>query len=223
MAAIGVLLVSISCIASTACVCSAASPVAKKLPETKKTETTAKAASDSEEKSYSFSTIDSFDLYYRRPLSHVTNEYLALGNDEQALSATENKMKNSLMRRPGQVEAVLQSMAESPVHSLAVGDFNDTPVSYTYQRLKTGRKDSFIEAGKGFGATYIKFRPFLRIDYILYPKELEACTYQVPKVRLSDHYPILFTTLVSYQEEVGSQTSDNGLEGYENGEKVDIW
>lgn len=84
MAAIEVLLVSISCIASTACVCSAASPVAKKLPETKKTETTAKAASDSEEKSYSFSTIDSFDLYYRRPLSHVTNEYLALGNDEQA-------------------------------------------------------------------------------------------------------------------------------------------
>ena len=117
----------------------------------------------------------------------------ALGNDEQALSATENKMKNSLMRRPGQVEAVLQSMAESPVHSLAVGDFNDTPVSYTYQRLKTGRKDSFIEAGKGFGATYIKFRPFLRIDYILYPKELEACTYQVPKVRLSDHYPIIAT------------------------------
>ena len=117
----------------------------------------------------------------------------SIGKDDDALSATENKVKRSLMRRPGQVSAVLQSMAESPVQSMAVGDFNDTPVSYTYQRLKAGRKDSFVEAGKGFSPTYVKFRPFLRIDYILYPKEFEACTYQVPKILLSDHYPVIAT------------------------------
>lgn len=116
----------------------------------------------------------------------------SIGHDE-ALTSTENKMKRAIKRRPDQVGAVLQSMEESPVHSMVVGDFNDTPVSYTYQRLKAGRKDSFVEAGKGFGATYVKFRPFIRIDYILYPKDFEICSYEVPQVPLSDHYPIIAT------------------------------
>ena len=66
------------------------------------------------------------------------------------------------------------------------------------------------------------------VDHIFF-RNLEPLSYKTvwepyENVRyLSDHYPILFTTLVSYQEEVGSQTSDNGLEGYENGEKEDIW
>ena len=116
----------------------------------------------------------------------------SIGSDE-TLTATENKMKQAILRRPAQVSAVLQSISDSPVQSMVVGDFNDTPVSYTYQRLKTGRKDSFTVAGKGFGATYIRFRPFLRIDYILYPKAFEACTHQVSKVGYSDHYPVIAT------------------------------
>ena len=117
----------------------------------------------------------------------------SLGGDDEIVETTGRKMRRSIMQRPEQVDAVVRSMGESPVRSLALGDFNDTPLSYTYQRLKAGRKDSFVEAGKGMGATYTKFRPFLRIDYILYPRDLEAASYAVGKVRYSDHYPIIAT------------------------------
>ena len=112
---------------------------------------------------------------------------------DEVVENTGRKMRRSIMQRPEQVNAVVRSMNESPVRSLALGDFNETPLSYTYQRLKSGRKDTFVSVGKGLGATYTKFRPFLRIDYILYPRDLEAVSYEVRKVRFSDHYPVIAT------------------------------
>ena len=88
---------------------------------------------------------------------------------------------------------MLRSMDKAPVRSLAVGDFNDSPLSYTYFRLQRGRKDSFVKAGKGFGATYRALWPLLRIDYILYPPELEAVSFEVLSAPYSDHNPIVAT------------------------------
>ena len=117
----------------------------------------------------------------------------SIGGEDAVVETTGRKMRHTIERRPAQVEAVVRSMKESPVHSLVLGDFNDVPMSYTYQRLKAGRKDSFVAAGQGLSATYTKFRPFLRIDYILYPRDLEAVSYAVSKVRYSDHYPVIAT------------------------------
>ena len=72
-----------------------------------------------------------------------------------------------------------------------VGDFNDNPVSYTYYRLSKGRKDSFVDAGRGISPTYYYLWPMLRIDYILYPKRFQATGYKVFDVNYSDHYPIM--------------------------------
>ena len=102
-------------------------------------------------------------------------------------------MRRSITSRPKQVAHVLQSMEKAPVRSLAVGDFNDSPLSYTYFRLQRGRKDSFVKAGKGFGATYRALWPLLRIDYILYPKNLEAISFEVLSAPYSDHNPIVAT------------------------------
>ena len=110
-----------------------------------------------------------------------------------AVEETEQKMRRSITERPKQVSEVLKNMDAAPVRSLVVGDFNDNPLSYTYFRLRRSRKDSFVEAGKGFGATYRSLWPLLRIDYILYPQDLEAVSYDVPHVRYSDHYPIIAT------------------------------
>lgn len=111
----------------------------------------------------------------------------------EAVEETEQKMRRSIGERPKQVSAVLKDVENAPVRSLVLGDFNDTPLSYTYFRLLRGRKDSFVRAGKGFGSTYSVLWPMLRIDYILYPQELEAVSYQVEKVKYSDHYPIIAT------------------------------
>lgn len=113
----------------------------------------------------------------------------ALG-DEEEVESTGRKMERSIRQRPAQVGEVVRSAAESPVRSMIAGDFNDTPMSFTYQRLRRSRKDAFIEAGKGLGATYMRFRPFFRIDYILYPKDLKARTFSVLKAPYSDHAPI---------------------------------
>lgn len=110
-----------------------------------------------------------------------------------AVEETEQKMRRSIIERPKQVAEVLQDMDSAPVRSLVVGDFNDTPASYTYFRLLRNRKDSFVKAGKGFGATYRALWPLLRIDYILYPKDLQAVSYRTEHVKYSDHYPIIAT------------------------------
>lgn len=106
---------------------------------------------------------------------------------------TEQKMRRSITERPKQVSAVLKDVESAPVNSLVLGDFNDIPLSYTYFRLLRGRKDSFVKAGRGFGSTYSILWPMLRIDYILYPSELKAVSYEVEKVKYSDHYPVIAT------------------------------
>ena len=110
-----------------------------------------------------------------------------------AVEETEQKMRRSIGERPKQVEAVLENIEGAPGQALVAGDFNDTPLSYTYFRLLRGRKDAFARAGRGFGSTYTTLWPLLRIDYQLYPKALEAVSYTVEHVRWSDHYPVITT------------------------------
>ena len=102
----------------------------------------------------------------------------------------ERKMRRSISERPKQVAEVLRSMDRS---SVVLGDFNDTPLSYTYVRLHRRRHDAFAVAGKGWGASYKSLWPLLRIDSVLYPDELKAVSYTVDKVNYSDHYPVIST------------------------------
>lgn len=114
--------------------------------------------------------------------------------EDEVVEDTGRKMRRSIHQRPLQVDAVMKDVDACPVRSVVLGDFNDTPLSYTVYRLSRGRKDTFVEAGKGFGATFRKlFWPLLRIDYILYPQDLQAASCEVPKIKYSDHYPVIAT------------------------------
>ena len=127
---------------------------------------------------------------------HFESYNISLSNlvkKDGAVEETERKMRRSITERPKQVAEVMRGVDSAPVQSLVLGDFNDNPLSYTYMRLLRGRHDSFVKAGKGFGATYRTLWPLLRIDYILYPPGLEAVTYEVPHMGYSDHYPIIAT------------------------------
>ena len=111
--------------------------------------------------------------------------------EDGKVQEAEEKMRNSITRRPQQVDVLLEDIHNSPVESIVTGDFNDTPISYTYQQLKQGKKDSFIEAGKGMGGTYSGLWPFIRIDYVLMPEKYDALYHKVERKRFSDHYPIV--------------------------------
>ena len=108
-------------------------------------------------------------------------------NDDGVVEETERKMSRAISERPKQVAKVLKAAENSVV----LGDFNDTPLSYTYIRLIHGRHDAFTAAGKGWGATHRSLWPFLRIDYILYPSEIKAVNCTIDKVTYSDHYPVI--------------------------------
>lgn len=107
------------------------------------------------------------------------------------LKETERKMRHSLSLRPRQVDKVLEHIASCRSATVLCGDFNDNPMSYTYQRLIRGHKDTFCEAGRGFGATYRILWPALRIDYVFLPKAFRAKWHETPKIRFSDHYPVI--------------------------------
>lgn len=98
-----------------------------------------------------------------------------------------SRMRKSFDKRAEQTRLVKEAMADSPYPIIVLGDFNDTPQSYTYEQLSDGRKDAFIEQGKGWGATFLKPFSLLRIDYILYGDELKCTSYNSTKEIASDH------------------------------------
>lgn len=113
-----------------------------------------------------------------------------IGREDGIILHAEEKMRSSIRRRPLQVDAVLKDIKSSETISVVAGDFNDPPLSYTYNALMKGHKDTFVEAGEGVLGTFSAMSPFLRIDYILFPEEWAAASHHVAKVGYSDHYPV---------------------------------
>ena len=106
------------------------------------------------------------------------------------------RVHEATRRRSEQVELLLQSESESPWPNLVCGDFNDTPISYTYHKLIQTKKDSFVEAGHGFSSTYSVLWPMLRVDYILLPQEWSAARHETFRIPWSDHYPVTTTVII---------------------------
>lgn len=103
---------------------------------------------------------------------------------------THEKMLGTFIKRSQQVGRIIGHINETPHQTIICGDFNDTPMSYTYHTLAKNRKDTFEEAGKGFGATFVPMWPLLRIDYLLVPSDAQCITHTIHKESLSDHYPV---------------------------------
>ena len=103
------------------------------------------------------------------------------------------RLREATRRRSAQVAALLEDEQQSIYPAFLCGDFNDSPLSYTYQQLTRTKKDSFVEAGVGMGGSYVMLWPLLRIDYLLLPQDYTAVDYETLRVRWSDHYPVMTT------------------------------
>ena len=101
-----------------------------------------------------------------------------------------NKMNIAYAKRANQARKVIEHMESSPYPVVVCGDFNDTPMSYTYHQFYKKMTDGFREASWGIGATYIGRIPAGRIDYIFHTDELYCTDFNVHNVRYSDHRPI---------------------------------
>lgn len=100
------------------------------------------------------------------------------------------KIDLAYAQRLNQAGIISRKISESTIPVIVCGDFNDTPISYTYKIINENLVDAFVESGSGFGRTFsIKFFSF-RIDYILHSKDLNGRCYKIYNENLSDHYAI---------------------------------
>ncbi|MES2574285.1 MAG: endonuclease/exonuclease/phosphatase family protein [Bacteroidota bacterium] len=91
-----------------------------------------------------------------------------------------------------QAEIFKEHKKDCPYPIIICGDMNNSAFSYVYRNIKGKLKDSFEEAGQGFGATY-KFRYYpARIDYIFVDNAMKVKKFEsFPDFENSDHYPIM--------------------------------
>ncbi len=101
------------------------------------------------------------------------------------------RLKKAYQKRAVQLNLITEAIKKTPYPVLLCGDFNDPPSSYTYHFLSKYLQDSFVEQGVGKGVTFYRGLISYRIDYILHTKGINCCTFNVPKVEYSDHYPII--------------------------------
>lgn len=90
-----------------------------------------------------------------------------------------------------EVAVIRNQIDKSPYAGIYCGDINATPASYTYNKLKANMQDAFLQKGAGFGATYYGFLYTLRIDVCLVAAQLKTMQCTIPRVRLSDHFPVV--------------------------------
>jgi endonuclease/exonuclease/phosphatase family metal-dependent hydrolase len=102
----------------------------------------------------------------------------------------EDKLSSAFAMRARQAEILREHIAASPHPVIVCGDFNDTPLSYSYRLMSKGLQDSFMEKGWGLGTSYAGALPALRIDYILCSQHFEIYTHQKQKNAISDHYAV---------------------------------
>lgn len=121
-------------------------------------------------------------------------EEMTASNDKATLGEVKSisiSLKKGFVKRALQAQVVKHQIDISPFPVIVAGDFNDTPVSYAYRKLRKGLNDSFVNSGYGAGFTYKGNYPPNRIDYILYDNALINSFFDIKRVKYSDHYPIV--------------------------------
>ncbi len=103
-----------------------------------------------------------------------------------------NRISKAFKQQQQQAEILREHMKVCPYPIIICGDMNNSAFSYVYRIIKGKLKDSFEEAGTGFGQTYkFKYYP-ARIDYIFADQKMTVKKFEsFPEFENSDHYPIM--------------------------------
>jgi len=100
------------------------------------------------------------------------------------------KLKIAYPKRAEQALTVMKHVQNSPYPTIVCGDFNDTPLSYTYQQFNSTLTDAFRNCGSGIGPTYVGRIPAGRIDYIFHSEDLNSTQFKIQEKAFSDHLAV---------------------------------
>lgn len=97
----------------------------------------------------------------------------------------------SMKKRAPQAEAVAKFVGENPKKTVVLGDFNDTPISYTHNCFDQIMTDCYAKRGKFLGFSYKQNSMYVRIDHAFCSEDLTVNRCWVDQnVEYSDHYPL---------------------------------
>ena len=136
-----------------------------------------------------------------RSMENSFLEEMTSASNRETINTMKNlyvRLKQGFVRRARQAASVKTQINLSQYPVIVVGDFNDTPISYSYRKIRKGLKDSFVDSGYGAGFTYRGNYPANRIDYILYDQLLDCKHFDIVRVKYSDHYPVAAYFSLSY-------------------------
>lgn len=89
--------------------------------------------------------------------------------------------------RRRQLAAVTRWLDEQPGPAIVVGDFNTTAGAYSLLPLRERMTDAFAAGGLGFGHTFPRRLPLVRIDYIWCTPDIRVRRCRVVRSPASDH------------------------------------
>ena len=136
--------------------------------------------------------------------THLQSIHLDYNDDDTIEELSENyssnwnkvkkilgKMKRASHKRAPQALALHDHISKYEGKKIVCGDFNDAPVSYTYQTISNGLQDAFVEKGRGFGKSFATKLGIFRIDYVLPDPSIHVNSCRTIRRELSDHYPVV--------------------------------
>ncbi len=145
---------------------------------------------------------DTFRIYdvHLQSIKLQSDYYSAQTNDPTSNLAQEStirliyrKLQSAYVKRADQARRVVNHIKTSPYPTIVCGDFNDTPMSYTYNQFDRVLTDAFRNTSNGIGVTYVGKMPAGRIDYIFHSPELASNNFKIQQEVLSDHRAISCT------------------------------
>jgi vancomycin resistance protein VanJ len=131
-------------------------------------------------------TIRVYNLHLQSLQLTIDKENFGQENSEKLIA----RLKEGFKKQASQTEVFLEHEKKWQGKKIIAGDFNNTSYSWVYNQISADKKDTFIEAGQGFGKTFNYWFP-MRIDFILTDKNAIVNQFHSFSEKNSDHFPIL--------------------------------
>lgn len=124
-------------------------------------------------------------------ITQLRNRFRKDYNRDAPVEKVLGEVERNSRIRASQVNEIRSLIDSTHMPLIVAGDFNDTPSSYTYRRMRKGLIDGFRAAGSGYGGTFRYVGGLLRIDYILCNGDFRFVRYLTLSDDVSDHKAVV--------------------------------
>ncbi len=139
--------------------------------------------------------------YNRVSNNMALGEIMEIDTTREVVGKIVDAFSKNFKVRASQADSLRMIMDSSLYPVLVAGDFNSTPMNYTYSTIRGELEDAFEAKGEGYASTYRPMMGLVRIDYVLYdPRWYDALSYDALDWSYSDHKAVLVNLKMREQE-----------------------